>query len=61
MLAVCCLPFALGIPALLWFRGDQIDLGFLVLAGALFAASILGLVVSVVGCSACVSRILGEL
>lgn len=60
-LLVCCLPFALGIPAILWLRGGSLATAFWIVAGVLFAVSLLGLVVSAIGCKACVARILGDL
>ncbi|QHE77019.1 hypothetical protein [Hydrogenophaga sp. PBL-H3] len=60
-LLVCCLPFAGGIPAILWLKGGSLQAGFWIVAGVLFAAALLGLVVSAIGCNACVARILGDL
>jgi len=62
VLVLCALPFFIGIPALFWvFLGRQ-EIGVLWLLGIpLFLLSVLGLLVALRGCNACVSRLFGEL
>lgn len=60
-LAVCALPFLLGIPALAWsFWDSSSPWYFQWLGGLLFLMSVFGVAVSLVGCNACVARLLGE-
>nr|AGY30851.1 hypothetical protein [uncultured bacterium] len=62
VLILCALPFAFGIPALLWHFWGRPDSALLWLLGIpLFLLAILGLLVGASGCSACVSRLFGEL
>jgi hypothetical protein len=62
LLILCALPFAFGIPVLLWhFWGRPDSVLLWVLCIPLFLLAILGLLVGVGGCSACVSRLFGEL
>ena len=62
LLILCALPFTFGILTLLWLFRDRPDSVYLWLLGIpLFLLAILGLFVGVSGCSACVSRLFGDL
>jgi len=62
VLVLCALPFVFGIPVLLWHVRGHADKAFLWLPCIpLFLLAILGLVVGIRGCNACVARLYGEL
>lgn len=61
VLLLCSLILALGFGALIWLFRDRVDaLHFLVLAGIIALAGIIGIFVSLRGCNACVARLFGE-
>ena len=62
LLLLSTIPFLAGVPALFWAFRDHKDAAVLyVLGGTLFALALLGLMVGINGCRACVARMAGSI